>query len=132
MESLALGFVRLVIYTCRFAWNGLKTFGSGKWPRVEGTVTADPVRVNGFGGSKVEFPYSYRVEGELYTRLHEEPCFPSESEYMERFAKGRRFVVRVKPSASEVSLVREGDQADGIQKRLEEIDDLHKRETTRN
>ena len=105
---------------------------SSEWPTAEAEVTADPERFDRFSGTTVEVVYSYRVAGELYTGLHEEPCFGSASEYMARFAKERRFVVRVKPSQPEVSLVRDEDQADGLYKRLEQIDELHKRQTERN
>jgi hypothetical protein len=47
---------------------------------------------------------------------------------MERFTKGRRFIVRVKPKAPEVSIVRERDQNDSIQKRLEPVDELRDRD----
>jgi hypothetical protein len=116
--GLGLGLVRLVVYLCRSTWTGLKALGSGRWPRAEATVTSDPTLIEGFGGAKVEITYSYRFEDELYTGLHEEPCFLSESEYMERFMKGRNFIVRVKPREPEVSLVRDADQADGIRKTL--------------
>lgn len=128
MDFLIDGMIHLVVYIFRAAWNWLSASGSGEWPLAQATVTDNPVRVNGFGGNKVEIVYSYRVEGELYTGLHEEPGFMgSDTEYMERFAKGRTFVVRVKPGKPEVSMVRDDDQGDGIRKRLERIDELHRR-----
>ena len=33
------------------------------------------------------------------------------TEYIDRFSKGRKFVVRVKPNEPEISIVREDDQA---------------------
>ena len=105
----------------------------GRWPTATATVTADPDRIAGFGGSVVEIVYSYRFEGELYTGIHEEPVIGgSDIEYIERFPKGRSFVVRVKPSEPEVSVVRDEDQTDGIRKRLERIDQLHNRNAPRN
>jgi len=95
-------------------------------------VTADPTVSSGYGGRSVEIVYSYRVDGELYTGLHDEPCLLSESEYMERFTKGSTFVVRVKPDAPEVSVVRDEDQADGVRQRLERIDEEKRRSSTRN
>jgi hypothetical protein len=112
--------------------NSVHSFGSGEWPRVEAIVTADPERFERISSTTVEVVYSYRFEGELYTGFHEEPCFLSKSENMERFSKGRHFIVRVKPSEPEVSIVRETDQASGIQKRLEEIDEFYKRDRARN
>jgi hypothetical protein len=119
-----LGLIHLVIYLFRSAWNWLSTYGSSEWPLAEAVVTDNPLRVQGFGRSTVEIPYSYRVQGELYTGLYEEPGFGgSGSEYMERFPKGKSFVVRVKPGEPEVSVVRDDDQADGTRKRLERIDE---------
>jgi hypothetical protein len=60
----------------------------------------------------VEVVYSYRLNGELYPGIHEEPFLLADSlaEYLERFGAGRSLVVRVKANAPEVSVVREGDQ----------------------
>jgi hypothetical protein len=88
-------FVDVVIgYITRAIRNAWRAGGSAEWIAVEATVTAEPTKSSGYGGTSVEFPYTYRVQGELYTGLHEEPCWFLESEYMERFAKGRTFVVR--------------------------------------
>lgn len=112
-------FIDVIIgYIARATRNAWSSGGSAKWALVEAIVTADPTKSSGYGGTSVEIVYSYRFQGELYTGLHEEPCFLSASEYMERFSKGRTFVVRVKPDEPEVSVVREEDQADGIQQRL--------------
>jgi hypothetical protein len=86
------------------------SLGSGKWPKAEAIVSANPERFERFGGVTVEIVYSYRFKGELYTGLHEEACFTSSNEYIERFAKGRPFIVRVKPGEPDVSLVLEEDQ----------------------
>lgn len=119
MGSLAL--MRLLGSTFRSIRNGLSGIGSGAWPTVEALVTADPARRDGIGGSVVEIVYSYRVEGELYTGIHEEPVFLEDTEYQERFIKGRHFVVRVKPGEPEVSIVVDKDQTDGIEQRLTRI-----------
>ena len=128
MDRIFQGLIQLVVYVWRLGWTGLTALGSGQWLRVEAIVTADPVRIEGVGGIVVEFPYSYRFEGELYSGLHEEPCLFSESEFMERFAKGIRFVVRVKPSAPEISLVRQRDQAAGVLKEFDRIDERNRRD----
>jgi hypothetical protein len=128
------GFALVHVLTHIFgsAWSWVHAFGSGKWLLADAIVTAEPTRIDRFGGSAVEIVYSYRFEGELYTGLHEEPCLFSESEYMERFPKGRSFVVRVKPGEPEISVVRDEDQADGIRKRLDRIDDRTNRNVARN
>jgi len=121
--------IRFLAYLFKSIWTWSASFGVGKWATADAVVTGDPVRVEGFFGATVEIVYSYRVEGELYTGLHEELAFMgSDSEYMERFTKGRTFVVRVKPGEPEVSVVRDDDQGDGIKKRLERIDELHGRD----
>jgi hypothetical protein len=101
--------VRVLTYEIRSAGNIWRSLGSARWPRVEAVVTADPVRA-GLIGRAVEIVYSYRVEGELYTGLHEEPCLHGEAEYMARFVKGTKFVVRVKPGEPAISVLREVDQ----------------------
>ena len=127
MDRVFQGLIQLVVYVWRLGWTGLTALGNGQWPRVEAIVTADPVRIEGVGGIVVEFPYSYRFEGELYTGLHEEPCLFSESEFMERFEKGIQFF-GVKPSAPEISLVRQRDQAAGVLKEFDRIDERNRRD----
>ncbi len=105
-----------MVFLFRSLWRSLSQLPAGKWRLVEAVVTEDPGRLDGFAFCSVEFPYSYRVDGELYTGLHDEPCFLSEADYMERFAKGRKFLVRVKPDQPELSVVREKDQADTLDK----------------
>jgi hypothetical protein len=123
VEGIIFGLIRIVIYLLRSASIWLKGLGSGDWPLADAIVADDPMRV----GSTIEIVYSYRFEGELYTGLHEEPVFAgSGAEYTERFTKGRNFFVRVKPGEPEVSVVRDADQADGTQKRLEQIDERHR------
>ena len=132
MEGVILGLIRLVAFVFRSAWTWLSTSGSSDWPLAEAVITDEPVLVDGLGGSKVEIVYSYRVDGELYTGLHEEPGFAgSASEYMERLTKGRGFIVRVKPGEPEISVVRDDDQGDGIKKRLKRIDEMHQGNATR-
>jgi hypothetical protein len=111
VEGLVIGFVRLILYIFRSAWSWLGGLGSEKWPLVEASVTSDPIAARGTLNSTVEITFSYRFEGELYTGLHEEPCLLSESEYMDRFAKGRSFVLRVNPRDPGLSLLRDKDQS---------------------
>ena len=115
------GLTRLALYLVQVSWVWLKAMRSGKWPRAEAVVTADPAaRYAALAGFTVEVPYTYRFQGELYTGLHEEPSFGGVgSAFMKRFAKGRRFLVRVNPAEPEVSIMRDRDQADDIQQRLE-------------
>jgi hypothetical protein len=123
------GLIRLAIYLFQVSWAWLSAIRSEKWPRAEAIVTADPSsRSAALTGFTVEVPYTYRFQGELYTGLHEEPSIGGVgSKFMQRFAKGRRFLVRVNPAEPEVSIMRDRDQADGIQMRLEPIDKLQNR-----
>ena len=90
--------------------------------REEAIVTADPAGFRAFARYSVEVPYTYRFQGELYTGLHEEPALGGlGSEFMERFAKGRRFLVRVNPAEPEVWIPRDRDQAEDIHKHLKQI-----------
>ena len=118
MSGILDGLIRLVAFLVRSLWIWFLQIKTGKWTQAEAVVSDHPTRLDGFALSSVEFPYSYRVDGELYTGLHEEPCFLSEAEYMERFRKGRTFVVRVKPGQPELSVVREKDQSDTLDKVL--------------
>ena len=114
------GLIRLAIYLFRFSWACLQAIRSEKWPTAEAIVTADPAGCyTASAGYTVEVPYTYRFQGELYTGLHEEPSFGGVgSKFLERFAKGRRFLVRVNPAKPEASIMRDGDQADDIQQRF--------------
>jgi hypothetical protein len=121
--------IRLVIYLFQVARALLSAIGSEKWPKAEAIVTADAAPFSGaLISSTLEIPYSYRFQGELYTGLHEEPSFGGAgSEFKKRFAKGRLFLVRVNPAEPEVSIMRERDQGDDLQKRLEQGDELQSR-----
>lgn len=116
MADLALHFVRFLLYLLRSAWGRIRALRSSSWHLTDAVVTRDPQCLDGFGGKTIEFPYSYRFGGELYTGLHEEPCLLSRVDYMERFAKGSHFLVRVRPDDPEISLVRDGDQAHSLQR----------------
>lgn len=120
------GLIRLAIYLFRFSWAWLQAIRSEKWPTAEAIVTADPAGYYAASaGYTVEVPYTYRFQGELYTGLHEEPSFGGVgSKFLERFAKGRRFLVRVNPAKPEASIMRDRDQADDIQQRLEMAGEL--------
>ena len=112
------GLMRLVVYFFQALRSWISAIRSEKWPAAEAIVTADPSsRFAASTGFTVEVPYTYRFEGELYTGLHEEPSIGVVvSKFMQRFAKGRRFLVRVNPAAPEVSIMRDRDQAPGISK----------------
>jgi len=104
--------LRVVVYLFRSVLHWLRETGSQTWPHSEATVTAQPTVSQGFGCPMVEFSYSYRYNGELYTGLHDEPFLldGSVSEYIARFSKGQTFVVRVKADHPEISTSREQDQ----------------------
>jgi hypothetical protein len=120
------GLICLVIYFFRAARAWLNGIRSEKWPTAEAIVTADAAPFSGaLTASTVEIAYTYRFQGELYTGLHEEPSFGGVgSEFKKRFAKGRRFLVRVNPAEPEVSIMRDRDQTDDLQQRFEQIDEL--------
>ena len=113
MEELGLKLIEFLIYLCRAVWTRLWNVGTGTWDQVDGIVTDEPALIRGLA-TTVEVPYSYRIKGELYTGLHEEPVFLADSEYKDHFTKGRHFVVRVKPDFPEVSTVRQQDQTNNL------------------
>ena len=115
-EAIIEYILRAIFYSFKAAIQTLRMVGTGEWSCAEAMITAQPIASIaslGVGCHTVEFPYSYRVDGELYTGLHEEPFFLANStaDYVARFSSGRTFVVRVKPNAPETSVVRERDQA---------------------
>jgi hypothetical protein len=58
---------------------------------------------------------------------HEEHVGRGDGEFLQRFPKGRTFVVRVKPGRHEISVMRDDDQTDGVRPRLERADEEMKR-----
>ena len=91
----------------------VKFYGNQHWPSVDATITATPsASMAAFGCQTVEIPYEYRVNGELYTGLHEEPflLMSSRTEYAARFRAGSNLVIRTRPDNPEISTVREDDQ----------------------
>lgn len=104
-------FYLLYAFTILTLW--VKFRGSRDWKTTEATVTATPINTSpAWGCRTIEIPYEYRVDGELYTGLHEEPfvLFDSLTECAAKFRKGSKFVIRVRPDRSEVSTVRKDDQ----------------------
>jgi Protein of unknown function (DUF3592) len=122
MDALFEYLLKALVYASRVIIRWPKVIGSGQWLLANAAVTAPPTRLSGIGCPRVEIVYSYRVKGELYTGLHEEPFMSTDSvtEYIERFAEGRSVVVRVKPASPEVSVVREDDQGVVTQSELEQ------------
>lgn len=112
MDALFEYLLKALVYALRVIIRWPRVVGSRKWLLANATVTAPPISLSGIGCPCVEIVYSYRVKGEPYTGLHEEPFLSTESatEYIERFAEGRSVVVRVKSANPEVSVVREDDQ----------------------
>jgi hypothetical protein len=101
-----------IVYAFKILTRWVKFRGHERWSPTEATVTATPITTSaGWGFSTVEIPYEYRVNGELYTGLHEEPFLLSDSlmQYATRFREGGKFMIRVKPGRPEVSTVREED-----------------------
>jgi hypothetical protein len=120
------GLIRFLTCLFRSIWPGLASSGVGKWATADAVVPGRSGASRGILRYTVEIVHSDRVGGELYTGLQEAPVFMgSDSESMERFSKGRKFVVRVRLGQAELSVVRDDDQGDGIRKRLEQIDEQH-------
>jgi hypothetical protein len=103
---------RAIISSFKLIVLWVKTLGTSHWSCVEAIVTDQPMVSLQFGCPSVEVVYSYRIDGELYTGLHDEPFLmdDSQEEYIARFSTGRKFMVRVKPNSPEISIVREQDQ----------------------
>ena len=78
MEELGLKLIEFAIYLCRIAWKRLTIFGTGTWDQVDAIVTDEPSLVGNLV-TTVEVPYSYRIKGEPYTGLHEEPVLLNDS-----------------------------------------------------
>ncbi len=112
MDALFEYLLKAIAYAFNAFVHWLKVRGTSRWPFANATITAPPVSSSGFGCPSVEIVYSYRIEGELYTGIHEKPFLSTDAvkDYVERFGVGRSIIVRVKPSSPEVSVVCEGDQ----------------------
>jgi hypothetical protein len=104
--------LRLIIYLFRSVVLWIKQAGTGSWACSEATVIAEPSVSRGFWRPTVEVVYSYRIEGELHTGLHEEPFLSADSlkEYVARFSNGRKFVVRFNAVKPDHSVIRQQDQ----------------------
>jgi len=91
-----------ILYLFKVAVHWLKFYGNRNWPAVNGSVTAAAL----ISGHTVEVPYEYRVDGELYTGLHEEPFLLADSmaSYATKFRTGDNLVVRTKPAPREYLL----------------------------
>jgi uncharacterized protein DUF3592 len=112
MDALFEYLLKALVYAVRVTMHWPKIAGSGQWPLTNATVTAPPRISEGLGCPTAEIVYSFRVNGELYTGLHEEAFLSTDSmtDYIERFTEGRHVVVLVKPNNPEVSVVCEEDQ----------------------
>lgn len=105
--DLYLGYVFKVL--TRWA----KFRGSRRWNKSDAIVTAMPSSASAaLGCPTLEIPYNYRVNGELYTGLHEEPFLLADSlkQYAARFREGSKLTIRVKLENPEISTVLEDDQ----------------------
>ena len=102
-----------LVYALKIAIRFFRFCGCRSWPSATATVTARPLTTgSGWGCPTVEIPYEYRIDGEPYTGLHEEPFLPVDSlgKYVARFTAGTSFVVRTSPSQPELSTILENDQ----------------------
>jgi hypothetical protein len=111
------------VYALRVITRWPRVVASGHWLLANATVTAPPRSSEGIGCPTAEIVYAFRVKGELYTGLHEEPFMSTESltDYVERFAEGRSIVVRFNPDNPEVSVVCEDDQGALSHSQLEQL-----------
>lgn len=112
MDLIIEHLIKAIFYAFKRALLWLGACRSSPWPLASGTVTATPTSSEELGCPTVEIVYSYRVKGELYTGLHEEPFVSTDAltDYVERLGRGKSIVVRVKPDNPEVSVVCERDQ----------------------
>lgn len=102
-----------LVYLFKVLSRWTKFRGSRNWDTNEAIVTAMPDRTPAaLGCPTLEIPYEYRVNGELYTGLHEEPFLLVDSlnTFAARFTAGNRFVIRINPDRPEISTVLEADQ----------------------
>src|SRR2546422_3162328 len=101
-----------VEFLYRFVMGLLKRRGSGNWPEVKAEVMSSECPKAGYGCDVAEIYYKYRVNGELYTGIHEKGfIFHSSGEnYASEFHLGREITIRVKPGEPSISIVREEDQ----------------------
>ena len=123
MDALFEYLLKALVYALRVVIHWPRVVGSGRWLLANATVTAPPTSFSGIGCVRVEIVYSYRVNGELYTGLHEELFLSTGllADYVERFGEGRRIVVRVKPGNAGVSVVCVEDQGALSQSQLEQL-----------
>jgi hypothetical protein len=123
MDALFEYLLKALAYALRVVIRWPRVVGSSQWLLANATVTAPPTSLSGIGCPRVETVYSYRVKGELYTGLHEEPFLSTDSlaDYVERFAEGRSIVIRFKPGSPEVSVVCEDDQGALSQSQPEQL-----------
>jgi len=123
MDALFEYILRAIVWTFKALACELKACRTSRWLLVNATVTAPPISSSGLGCPAVEIVYSYRVQGELYTGIHEESFLLTDSvlDYVDRFGEGKNLIVRVKPENPEVSSVREHDQGAFTQSQLEQL-----------
>ena len=83
------------------------------WRETTATIVGIDCKASPFlSRPVVEFVYTYHLDGGFYGGVDERPFYfeSSAKNYANKFTKGGNLVVRVKPGALEVSLVRDEDQ----------------------
>ena len=86
--------------------------GSANWPTQVGKVTSSYVNHASFGGAAAEITYMYKIGSSIYTGMTEKPSFMGSAEkYAASFEPETTLIVRVKPGAPEISVVRDKDQS---------------------
>ena len=101
-----------VEYLFRVVLRVTKIHGSSTWPVAKATVTSSDCPTSAFGCPVAEIYYTYRVNGELYTGVHEKPFILHSSGelYARQLSQGRDFAVRLRPVDPSASIVRAEDR----------------------
>ena len=102
----------LVAYLFKSLTRLLRMRGSAAWPTQVGTVTSSHVHQPALGCATAEIAYMYKIGTSIYTGMTEKPSFMGSAEkYAACFVPESRLIVRVKPGAPEISVVRDEDQS---------------------
>lgn len=105
----------------RIISRAIKFRGCRHWTVQNGTVTNTGVDGGGVGCAIGWITYTYRVADEPFTGMDKKPFISADSaEEYSRFARDSMVVLRVKPSAPEISTIRDEDQVGSVATSLRE------------
>ena len=101
----------LVVYLFRVVVRFVKARGSAAWIVCKATVTGSRYLLKTC--DVVEITYLYRLDGEPFTGISQEPFLSSTlaKRQVDWFPAGSEIVVRVNPTDHQTSIVREADQS---------------------